>query len=227
MLLDVAMSTDGPGTPSSAVLKSARTRTRIMDATAKVLSHKGYAETRLTDIAIEADIQAPAIYYYYSSRQKLIEAVVRHGTSQMNDHVSSVLESLPSTTPPMQRIAAIVEAHLRLSLELSVYTTAAIRNAGQLPGPMRERQRADEERYADLWRNLLEEAHAAGAIRRNVDLRVVRMLLLGALNWAAEWWSSERGSLESVVCTAQTLIQNGLSADTPVDMRPVFLAPSS
>ncbi|CDZ87228.1 TetR/AcrR family transcriptional regulator [Rhodococcus ruber] len=227
MLFNVARSTDGPETPSSAVLKSARTRARIMDAAAKVLSSKGYAKTRLTDIAIEADIQAPAIYYYYPSRQKLIEAVVRHGTSQMNDHVSSVLEALPSTTSPMQRIAAAVEAHLRLSLELSVYTTAAIRNAGQLPDAMRERQRADEEQYAGLWRNLLEEAHAAGEIRPDVDLRAVRMLLLGALNWAAEWWSPERGSLESVVCTAQTLIQNGLSADTPVDMRPIFLAPSS
>ena len=41
------------------------------------------------------------------------EAVVRHGTSQMNDHVSSVLEALPSTTSPMQPIAAVIEAHLR------------------------------------------------------------------------------------------------------------------
>ena len=55
--------------------KSAATRVRILDAAAQVLSAKGYAGLRLTDVAAQAEIQAPAIYYYYASRDELIEAV--------------------------------------------------------------------------------------------------------------------------------------------------------
>ena len=41
--------------------KSALTRRRILDAAAHVLSVKGYGGLRLTDVAAEAEIQAPAI----------------------------------------------------------------------------------------------------------------------------------------------------------------------
>jgi hypothetical protein len=36
------------------------------------------------------------------------------------------------------------------------------------------------------------------------------MLVLGALNWAAEWWNPRRGSLDAVVRTAQSLVRHGL-----------------
>jgi hypothetical protein len=39
------------------------------------------------------------------------------------------------------------------------------------------------------------------------------MLVLGALNWAAEWWNPRRGSLEIVVRSAQSLVRHGLAAD--------------
>lgn len=42
--------------------KYVRTRKKILDAAAHVLSVKGYAGTRLSDVAQYADIQAPAIY---------------------------------------------------------------------------------------------------------------------------------------------------------------------
>jgi TetR/AcrR family transcriptional regulator, cholesterol catabolism regulator len=36
------------------------------------------------------------------------------------------------------------------------------------------------------------------------------MMVLGALNWAAEWWNPRRGSLDTVVRTAQSLVRHGL-----------------
>ncbi|MBI3692044.1 MAG: TetR family transcriptional regulator, partial [Mycolicibacterium aromaticivorans] len=41
--------------------KSQRTRQRILDAAAHVLSVKGFAGTRLSDVAEFAQLQAPAI----------------------------------------------------------------------------------------------------------------------------------------------------------------------
>jgi hypothetical protein len=37
------------------------------------------------------------------------------------------------------------------------------------------------------------------------------MLVMGALNWAAEWWSPRRGSLDDVVADAQSFVRNGLA----------------
>jgi AcrR family transcriptional regulator len=190
--------------------KSARTRERILDAAAHVLSRKGYAGTRLTDVADHAELQAPAIYYYFPSREDLIEEVMWTGIAHMREHIEQVLAALPDGTDPMGRIDAAVEGHLRYELEISDYTTAAIRNAGQIPENIRIRYSAEASKYGDVWRKLVQDAANARLLRSDLDPAVARMLILGALNWAAEWWNPRRGSLDIVVRTAQSLVRHGL-----------------
>jgi TetR/AcrR family transcriptional regulator, cholesterol catabolism regulator len=201
---------DGVATAEETTSKSARTRERILDAAAHVLSRKGYAGTRLSDVAVQAEIQTPAIYYYFPSRDDLIEEVMWSGIAHMREHVIRVLAALPAGADPMDRIDAAVEAHLRYSLEISDYTTASIRNAGQVPESNAIRYAAEASQYGDMWRKLLQDADNAGLLRSDLDPMAARMMVLGALNWAAEWWNPRRGSLEVVVRTAQSLARHGL-----------------
>jgi len=210
--------------------KSARTRQRILDAAAHVLSRRGYAGTRLTDVAEVAEIQAPAVYYYFASREDLIEEVMWSGIASMRQHVQAQLDALPAGTTSMERIETAVESHLRYQLEISDYTTAAIRNAGQIPEQIRLRYSAEANRYGDIWRKLIQDAADDGVLRRELDPRAARMLVLGALNWAAEWWNPRRGSLDQLIRTARTLVSEGLSTSSQAgdasrirDQRPVNL----
>lgn len=190
--------------------KSARTRERILDAAAYVLSRKGYAGTRLSDVADQAELQAPAIYYYFGSRDDLIEEVMWSGIAHMREHMTKVLAALPPGQDPLDRIDAAVEAHLRYCLEISDYTTASIRNAGQVPESIAVRYEAEASQYGDTWRQLLQDAAGAGLLRPDLEPFAARMMVLGALNWAAEWWNPRRGSLDTVVRTAQSLVRYGL-----------------
>jgi len=190
--------------------KSAKTRTRILDAAAHVLSIKGYAGMRLTDVAEYAELQAPAIYYYFPSREDLIEEVMWVGIADMHNHLVEILDKVPSEMTPMERILVAVEAHLRHELEISDYTTASIRNSGQVPKKIRTRQLAEEAKYGEVWRKLIRDAIVEGEIRSDLDPFMAQMLVLGSLNWAAEWWNPKRGSLEIVVRNAQSFVRNGL-----------------
>jgi len=191
--------------------KSALTRARILDAAAHVLSVKGYAGLRLTDVADEAAIQAPAIYYYYASRDELIEEVMWAGIADMREHVAAALTVLPDEASPLDRLLAAVEAHLRHALEISDYTTASIRNAGQVPPSIRKRQILEEERYGAVWRRLINDLARDGRLRLELDLYIAQMLILGALNWTVEWWDPRHGSLEAVVANAQSFIRHGIA----------------
>lgn len=198
--------------------KSQRTRTRILDAAAHVLSVKGFAGTRLTDVADYANLQAPAIYYYFPSREDLIEEVMYAGINEMREHLRKTLDELPDGTSSMNKILVAVEAHLRHELELSDYTTASIRNSGQVPEHLRARQKKEESAYGRIWQKLFTDAVADGELRSDVDPRMARLLVMGALNWAAEWWNPGRGSVDVVVSTAQILVRTGLTpeaADIP------------
>ncbi|MBH0776721.1 TetR/AcrR family transcriptional regulator [Nocardia bovistercoris] len=193
--------------------KSERTRQRVLDAAARVLSRKGYAGTRLADVADEAELQAPAIYYYYSSREELIEEVMWTGLAHMADHLEQTLDEIPAETTALERIESAVEAHLRFELSVSDYTAAAIRNAGQIPEQIRARYDQEATRYGDIWRKLFQDALEEGYLRPELDAGAARMLVLGALNWAAEWWNPRRGSLEKTISTAKTIVRHGLSPD--------------
>ncbi|WP_082690643.1 TetR/AcrR family transcriptional regulator [Mycobacterium sp. M26] len=197
--------------------KSQRTRQRILDAAAHVLSVKGFAGTRLNDVAEYAELQAPAIYYYFPSRENLIEEVMYCGISDMRQYLQETLDALPDGTAPLERILTAVEAHLRHELELSDYATASIRNSGQIPEHLRTRERKESAAYGKIWQRLFDDAAAEGEMRDDLDPRIVQGLVLGALNWAAEWWDPRRGSLDTIVASAQALVRSGIA---PVPAKP-------
>ncbi len=135
------------------------------------------------------------------------------GISDMRSHLQEALDALPDGTSPLDRIMTAVEAHLRHELELSDYATASIRNSGQIPEHLRSRERKESAAYGRIWQRLFDDAAADGEMRADLDPRIVQGLVLGALNWAAEWWDPRRGSLDSIVANAQGLVRSGI---TPV-----------
>lgn len=200
--------TDTDATESS-LPKSARTRQRILDAAAQVLSHKGYAGTRLSDVADVAGVQAPAIYYYFGSRDDLVEEVMWEGAHRVRLHVERVIAGFDDDVTPFERILAAVEAHLRFELHISDYTTASVRNAGQVPEHLRVRPAAEEAAYSKIWRDLFHSAQEAGQLRPDIDLNIFRLLLLGSMNWAVEWWNPRTRSLDELVRGAQDMVRYG------------------
>ncbi|UOE43061.1 TetR/AcrR family transcriptional regulator [Agromyces larvae] len=190
-----------------ATSKSARTRERILDAAAAVLSRKGYAGTRLSEVADAAGVQAPAIYYYFGSRDELVEEVMWAGANSVRTHVESEIAAMPTTATAMDRLLTAVEAHLRYELEISDYATASIRNAGHVPEHLRVRPAAEEALYSRMWRDLLVEAQESGEVRADLDINVFRLLLLGALNWVVEWWNPRTRSFDDLVRTACDMVR--------------------
>ena len=72
-------------------------------------------------------------------------------------------------------------------LEISAYASARARIVGQVPPAVAKAHQADQRAYGAYWNDLFEAAQRAGDIDPDVDLFVVRMLALGAMNWIAEW----------------------------------------
>jgi AcrR family transcriptional regulator len=188
------------------------TRERILAAAATVLSRKGYAGARLSDIAALAELRTPAVYYYFDSREALVNEVMTVGQRRVLDHVTAALADLDGSAGPLERMDRAVEAHLEVELSLSDFATAVTRNSGQLPEELKQAFRADSHRYFALWDDLLADLAAAGLMSTEVSPRVVRMLVLGALNWTAEWWDPGNGRLDDVVDTARRLVRGAVTA---------------
>jgi TetR/AcrR family transcriptional regulator, cholesterol catabolism regulator len=169
------------------MLKSDRTRQRILDTAAQEFRKRGYAGTKVNDIAFAANMRAASIYYYFESKDQIFEEVLEIGLKLVFDAVRKAVDAVPPSSGHRARLQAAVEAHLRSLHEHGDYSSANIRNFGQTPDEIQTRQLELRNAYGEYWRDLLVSAQDAGAVRGGANLSLLRMFLFGAMNWTLEW----------------------------------------
>jgi len=197
---------------SEDVGKAEATRRSILDAAARIFRRDGYSTARLADIAAEIGMKAGSLYYHFGSREALVEAVMETGTRRTHARMVERQAALPPDTSHRERIAVAIETHLIMVLAQEDIASATIKLIWQVPAALRDKVLTEQRAYGGFWRDLLSEARAAGEIRPDVDLSVVRMAIMGALNWAADWYKPGRMSPEAVARDITAMMIGGLDA---------------
>lgn len=195
--------------------KSDRTRRRILDAAALAFRRHGYAAVTLKDIAGRAGLQAGSLYYHFDTKEALVEAMLAVGVESARAATREAVGALGTGADPLARLRAAIAVHLRVVLSDGAYASANLRILGQVPEAVRTRHLALQRAYGAFWRRLFDDAAAAGALRDDLDLSVVRMLALGALNWSVEWYRDGKRTVGEIAAHASTMILDGLAATPP------------
>jgi TetR/AcrR family transcriptional regulator, cholesterol catabolism regulator len=169
-------------------------RKQILDAAAKVLARRGYSSTQLSEIAEEAGTLSGSLYYHFDSREELIEEVLHQGVTLSFARARAVVDTLPAGSSALQRLEAALRAHLKFQLVESDYARAAVRSIGQYPEDMWGRVNRKFRAYGKFLDGLIAAAMSAGEIDPAVDRHALRMLVIGAANWAPEWYRSDGSS---------------------------------
>jgi AcrR family transcriptional regulator len=186
-------------------------RQRILDAAAKVLARRGYAGTQLSEIAEECGTQPGSLYYHFASREELIEEVLRQGVALSFARTRAVVDALPGDRSALQRLEAALRAHLKFQLVESDYARAAVRSIGQYPEDMWDRINAKFRAYGRFFDGLIAESVKAKQLAADVDRSALRMLILGAANWASEWYRRDGTStVEEIADLLIRLLRRGV-----------------
>ncbi len=196
---------------ASPVTKSEQTRRRILDAAALVFSRRGFSGARLSDVAKVANMKAGSLYYHFASREELVAEVMTRGVSYTYRTVARKLEELPADTEPDERLRVAIETHLLCLIERSDYARAVSKLAGQVPNHVQALHAANEAEYGKIWRKLLRDGQASGAFRADLNMSSIRMLILGAMSWAIEWYKPENGPAEAVARDFTEMVISGLT----------------
>lgn len=171
---------------------------------------KGYDSTTLKDIADIVKVRAPAIYYYFDSKEQLLEEVLNIGIDRIHDAVQGAVAGSAADCSHRERIGTAIQAHLTTLLRHSDYTAANIINYHLAPKKIRKRHLLRREKYNDCWRVLLQEAQDAGEIEAAVDLDHLRLFLLSALFWTHEWYRKEDEPIEEMAKRISGVLFDGI-----------------
>lgn len=192
--------------------KSDLTRQRILDAAARILSQRGYAHTRLSDIATEADAHTGGIYYYFSSRESLVEEVLKIATRQTIDSVANALQALPAGASTDQILACAITAQISEILAKDAYASAFLKIYSQVPDEIKENHRPVLREFFSRWRQIIRDGQARGEIRSDLDAAVIRLVIVGAVQWSVEWADSSTSTAEELGEQIATIFFSGIRA---------------
>jgi AcrR family transcriptional regulator len=168
-------------------------RQQILDVAAKLFRARGYTETSLRDIGKLAGMKAGSLYYHFASKEELATEVLRIGVRRVHDAVVLAVQGLGADADVKSRLRAAMAAHLETLLDESDYTSAHIHCFPYVPEGLRQALSSERRDYEEIWRRLLDDAAATGALAPGVDRAAARLAILGALNWSLEWYDPKQG----------------------------------
>ncbi|MFZ2653251.1 MAG: TetR/AcrR family transcriptional regulator [Burkholderiaceae bacterium] len=186
------------------------TRERILLEAARLFRHHGYSATTLREVADASGIKAGSIYYHFESKEQILGEVMDKGIEVVAAAVRERVDALPGHATSRQRIAAAVEGHLWGLLHHGDFTSANIRLYGQMSTAAKNRHRVVRRAYAHYWERLLEQALARGELRGDASTAVVRLFMIGALNWTVEWYNPQKGSFAEFVRQVTAIVFDGI-----------------
>lgn len=176
-----------PGTPAGP-LRRARERDEILDAAARVFRARGYGAATVEDVAAELGMLKGSLYHYIRSKQDLLYEVVE---SAFTEAVESIERAVATEAPARARIEAAIVQHMEVVDAQFPRLWVALVERSNLSAEQGAAINALRARYNGCWLTLLDGASREGAIRADLDLRLVRLGLLGMLNWAAQWYQRD------------------------------------
>lgn len=198
-------------TPAPAA-RSEETRQKILDTAARLFRRLGYRSTTLRAIAREAGMEAGSIYYHFRSKDEILAEVFDLGITLVFDAVKRAVSGVGPEKPWRDRVRAAIKAHLDAFFVHGDYTSTNIRIFGQAPQAVQERAMALRGAYENYWKTLLAQAQRAGEIRADVDLKILRLFLFGAMNWTVEWFKPGGVSLTRLADTYTAYVFDGVDA---------------
>jgi AcrR family transcriptional regulator len=164
------------------------TRSRILSAAAALFGDRGYASTSLRAIANAVGMTPPALYWYFSSKQAILHALLHQA-------LFSFLEAVEAEVVgpgPRDKLRQFVRAQVLKTLEqprMGPYEALfGVRQMGRF---LSEEEQAElvagQRRHLDLLRDTLREGIACGCFR-DLDVTGTAFAILSMCDYVTSWW---------------------------------------
>jgi len=180
-------------TPSAAgtqIPTDGSTPERVLDAAATLFWKKGYAATTTREIAAAVGIQQASLYYHVPSKEGLLYQLC---VSSMERLLGDVQLAVSRHTDPLERLQALIRAHLTTLLQHQVRHVTMLTQLRALSERHRDEVLGLRKKYANLVRSILEDAQAARTIRTDIPSKYLYLALLNVLNRAVVWFRRDQG----------------------------------
>jgi len=172
-------------------------RQALIRESARLFREKGYDATTVRDIAGAVGMRSGSPFYHFKNKQEILKAVMEEGLHQGYERTEAALAQARTL---QQRFRALVRTHYGiLHDEGSEFIAVLLYDWRSLPPEYKQEIIEVKDRYDALWQPTLQDLMQAGLLGANSaqdqaaadDVKVARLLVMGAINFTATWYKQQ------------------------------------
>jgi AcrR family transcriptional regulator len=180
-------------------------RQTILDAASLLFIEKGFGGTNINDIADAVGVTRTALYYYFPSKEAMLEALTKDVTERASELTAEV--SRRGELRPDEALRELILRQAALVLAHPLQFRVAERSESSLPEEQRLAAQAARRAVRDGFVKVIRRGIAQGVFLP-VDADVAAFSIIGMCNWCAWWFDTRRG--EAVDPVAELIASFGL-----------------
>lgn len=159
------------------------------------MARNGFDGTSMRDIAAAVDMLPGSLYYHFPSKEDMLLAIHER---VVNDMTTRVKTAIAKGKNPWEKVERAAVAHLEGLLETGNMVSIISPNFAEDREDLNDQLKAHRNAYEDLFKDLFEALELADG----VDRGLLRLQLLGALNWVPVWYTKKRGTSPKKIARA-------------------------
>ena len=170
-------------------------REEVLKRAAKLIARQGFDGTSMRDIAASVDMLPGSLYYHFPSKEDMLLAIHER---VVNDMIVEVKSAVAKGKDPWDKLERAAVAHLKELLGTGTLVTIISPNFAEgreeLNNSLNDHRRAYEAIFRDLFDDLI--------VAPDTDRVLLRLQLLGALNWVPIWYKQKGEKTPSKIAKA-------------------------
>jgi len=162
----------------------------ILRQAARVFLEHGYDGASMDEIAREAGLTKPGLYYHFSSKTELLFAVM---TFAMDELERETFAAMATASNALEKLRAILRTHAWLITREKdrAFTLLITTELGSLDPEDRRVVVQRLHSYRRLIETTLEQLADDGILRRGTDPDVAAHTLMGMIAWLSFWYRAD------------------------------------
>ncbi len=163
-------------------------RQELLASAARLFRDVGYPRATVRDIAKAVGMQSGSIFYYFKTKEDILLEVME---TAMRAFVLAGQRALEQAKTPREKLRLLFAGHLEALHGTRDETAVVLSEWRNLAPKSRRRMVKLRDQVDSMWDEALHEAVAAGMVQG--DVRLLRLAMLGSLNWSLQWYSPKGG----------------------------------
>jgi len=177
-------------------------RKELVAAAAHLFKTNSFDRTTVRMLAAETGLKSGSLFHHFKDKEEILVAVIEDG---LNKSLEKIKQETATSKNTDERLFALIHGHLKTlhGSEKDAHIVS-ITEWKSLSDSSKEHLIQLRDQYEKFWQIIIDDAVQERIL--SGDPHLLRLFILGSLNWTIQWYQQEHG--KSIEELAQNFFQS-------------------